>query len=200
MKIIGLTGGIGSGKTAAAGCFAEQGIPVVDADRIGHELIASDADIQQALRDIFGNDIFEGDTVSREKIGERVFTDLTARQRLNALLHPAIINAVADRCAELARDNHPAVIVEAALLGESGRRDPWLGGLILVLAPEAVRIERLAQGRNISEIEARRRIAAQANPETKIDIADWIIDNSSDMDALRKQTSAIVEAIHGLPG
>ncbi len=200
MKIIGLTGGIGSGKTAAAGCFAEQGLPVIDADRIGHELIATDSNIQQALRDIFGDAVFDGDTVSREKIGERVFTDIMARQRINDLLHPAIINTVADRCAELARHNHPAAIVEAALLGESGRQDPWLAGLVLVLAPEALRIERLTKGRNISEKEARRRIAAQADPDTKIDIADWIIDNSSNMDALRKQTWAIVEAIHGLPG
>lgn len=200
MKIIGLTGGLGSGKSAAASCFAEQGLPVIDADSIGHALIARDKTIQEALHDMFGAGIFSEGAVSREKLAARVFSDDDARRRLNALLHPAIMESVSQRCASLGRAGHSAVIVEAALLGESGRREPWLAGLILVRAPSQLRLDRLVRDRGMTADEVMRRMAAQSNPDIKISIADWIIDNSGDREALCEQARAIAADIQGLPG
>lgn len=198
MKLIGLTGGVGSGKSTVARLLSEQGIPVIDADRIGHALIEQDHRIREALRQLFGAEIFDNDVVSRERLADRVFNDDHARSQLNALLHPAIINAVSQRCRVLAEAGHPLAIVEAALLGESGRREPWLAALILVLAPEKTRLERLACDRAMPQDEARRRMAAQQAPESKIAFADWVIDNGGDLDALRDQVRVLVAQLHAL--
>ena len=197
MRIIGLTGGIGSGKSAAAACFREAGIPVIDADSIGHVLLEQDPEIRSALVCAFGDSILAKDgAISRERIAESVFKHILQTE-LNAILHPAIIAEVGRQCAEYHRQGNDAMIVEAALIGESEQRDPWLSGLILVLASEAIRIERLVRFRNFSREEAVRRIAAQKPPEQKRALADWVIENSGDMDALREQVLGIVAAIKG---
>jgi len=196
MRIIGLTGGIGSGKSAAAACFREAGIPVIDADGIGHVLLEQNPEIRNALICAFGDSILAKDgAISRERIAESVFQNASYRQQLNAILHPAIIAEVGRQCTEYHRQGNDAIIVEAALIGESEQRDPWLSGLILVLASESIRIERLVRFRNFSHEEAVRRIAAQKPPEQKRALADWVIENSGDMDALRKQVLGIVAVI-----
>jgi len=196
MNIIGLTGGIGCGKSAAAAYFREAGVPVIDADAAGHELLESDANLRAAVVGSFGGDIIGQDgALSREKLAARVFTDPDARRRLNALLHPAIIAEVGRRCAALNEAGHESVIVEAALIGEGGRRDPWLSGIILVLAEEQIRMERLMRYRQFTREEAQRRMAAQTPPETKAAFADWIIDNNADRDGLRLQVMKIADAI-----
>jgi len=197
MKIIGLTGGIGSGKSAAAQCFRDAGIPVIDADRAGHDLLENDPLIRQTVTEIFGDGIMAPDgVISREKVAARTFGDVAARKRLNALLHPAIIVEVGKRCAAHHAEGHDTVIVEAALIGESGQRDAWLTGLILVLASEAVRIDRLMQCRNFSREEAMRRIAAQTPPENKRVIADWVIENNGDLETLRTRVVQVAEEIN----
>ena len=197
MKIIGLTGGIGSGKSAAAQCFRDAGVPVIDADRTGHDLLENDPLIKQTVIEIFGNGVITSDgVISREKLAARTFSDVAVRQQLNALLHPAIIAEMGKRCAAYHAEGHDVIIVEAALIGESGQRDAWLTGLILVLASESVRIERLMQYRNFSREEAVRRIAAQTPPENKRHIADWIIENNGDLTTLRTCVIQVVEEIH----
>jgi dephospho-CoA kinase len=197
MKIIGLTGGIGSGKSAAAQCFRDAGIPVIDADSTGHRLLETDPAIRQAVIEIFDDGILtpEG-AISREKLAARTFGDAAARQRLNALLHPAIIVEVGKRCAAYHVEGHDVLIVEAALIGESGQRDAWLTGLILVLASESVRIERLINYRNFSREEAIRRIAAQTPPEDKRAIADWVIENDGDLETLQARVQQVAAEIH----
>lgn len=193
MKRIGLTGGIGCGKSAAAAYFRDAGIPVIDADGVGHLLLDGDAETRAAVVAAFGDNVIgEDGAIARDRLAAHVFSDAAARAQLNAILHPAIINAVSRQCAALEEEGRHVVIIEAALLGEHGRREPWLTGLILVLASEETRINRLVQNRRFSREEAQRRIAAQTPPESKRPIADWIIQNDGDMQTLRQQVEKLV--------
>lgn len=191
MKIFGLTGGIGSGKSVVAHMLREEDVPVIDADGIGHGLLESDPRIQKAVIEAFGSEIIEHGALSREKLASLVFSDNEARARLNTILHPAIIHAIRETCETLAGQGHPVVVVEAALVGEGSSREPWLSGLILVLAETETRIERLVAFRKMAEEDARRRIAAQTDPALKMLMADWIIYNDGDLNMLREQVSAL---------
>lgn len=195
MKLYGLTGGIGSGKSEAARHFEAVGIPVIDADQAGHDVIAPGGVAEAAVLDAFGQEIRAHGRIDREKLAARVFRDAQARSRLNAIVHPAIMEAVARRCAQLALSSKNTVIVEAALLGENGQREPWLTGLILVLCPEELRVHRLTTDRAMNTEEARRRIQAQTPPESKRAIADWVIENSGDIASLHAQVEAISEVL-----
>lgn len=196
MKIIGLTGGIGSGKSTVAACFRDQGIPVIDADSIGHRLLETDPAIRQAILDIFGDSILDADdAIAREKLAEQVFCNEPLRKQLNGILHPAIVAEVGRQCAAHHTAGCEAVIVEAALIGESGSREPWLTGLILVTASPNIRIERLVRFRSFSREDAVRRIAAQLSPERKRVIADWVIDNDGGLEALKEHVLKVAEEI-----
>lgn len=196
MRLYGLTGGIGSGKTEAAARFETHGIPVIDADRIGHDALAPGGKAEAAVRGQFGEEIFSCGRIDREKLGARVFTDETARARLNAIVHPVIFEEIGTRCREYAVEGHAAALVEAALLGEHGRKEPFLDGLVLVLCPLDLRVRRLLENRDLTEAEARQRMAAQTPPETKRPLADWVIENTGPVEALHAQVDAVVEAIH----
>ncbi len=198
MKLIGLTGGIGSGKSTVVLFLREAGIPVIDADETGHRLLEEDTGIRQAVADSFGLDVMENGLLSREKLAARVFVDEAARRRLNELLHPVILQSISAQCASLSEQGERIIVVEAALLSEGGIRDPWLSGMILVLADTNLRIERLTLYRNMGEAEARRRMAAQTPPERKVSLADWIIYNNGDLSSLREQVAALAEALRGL--
>ena len=191
MKIFGLTGGIGSGKSLVGSLLCREGVPVIDADAMGHRLLEGDPAIQKDVIDAFGTEIVEKGMLSRERLAVLVFSNAHARARLNAILHPAIIRTITEECEALARQGHEVVVVEAALVGEEGRREPWLSGLILVLAETETRVQRLVTLRKMSEDDARRRIAAQMDPALKMPIADYIVYNDGDLDALDKEVSKL---------
>ncbi len=191
MRIYGLTGGTGSGKSEAARRFAELGVPIIDADAIGHAVIARGGAAENAVIAAFGPEIVSHGAIDRAKLGARVFRDADARGRLNAIVHPAIGTAIATRCAALAEEGHDAAIIDAALLAENGKKDDYLSGLIVVTCPLDLRVRRLTALRRIDEPEARRRIAAQTPPERKLAIADWVIDNSGSKEELRARVDAI---------
>ena len=199
MRIYGLTGGTGSGKSEAGRMFRERGVPVLDADAIGHALIEPGGAAVDAVVDAFGADILTDGHIDREKLGARVFRDAEARQRLNAILHPAIRMEIANRCVSLAQEGHDTVLVDAALIAENGRKDDYLNGLIVVNCPADLRARRLVERRGIDEPEACRRIAAQTPPEKKIALADWVIENSGTIEALEAEVERVAEELkrHG---
>ncbi|MCC6152737.1 MAG: dephospho-CoA kinase [Candidatus Hydrogenedentes bacterium] len=194
MRIYGLTGGTGSGKTEAARRFASHRIPIIDADAIGHEVIASGGAAEKAVIDSFGPGILTDGAIDRSKLGAQVFRDDAARRKLNSIVHPAIGMAIALRCAALA-ETHEMAIIDAALIAENGKKEDYLSGLILVLCPDDLRVERLVAHRGIDEAEARRRIAAQTPPENKLALADWVIDNSGGINALHARVDEIAEEL-----
>jgi len=179
--------------------FRDRGIPVLDADAIGHELIEPGGAAVDAVVDAFGADVLSDGRIDREKLGARVFRAEEARRRLNAILHPAIRMEVARRCANLAQEGQEMVLVDAALIAENGRKDEYLSGLIVVNCPEDLRVKRLVEARGIDEMEARRRVAAQVPPEKKIPIADWVIENSGTIEALDAEVERVAEELerHG---
>jgi dephospho-CoA kinase len=195
MRVYGLTGGTGSGKSEAGRRLLEHGIPVIDADAVGHEAIAPGGVAEKDVVAAFGGEILTGGGIDRAKLGAIVFADAAARQKLNAIVHPAICQGIRKQCAAFAGNGHDVVIIDAALLGESLTRETCLDGLILVLAPADVRRQRLVETRGLTQSEADRRMAAQLPPEKKLAIADWVIQNEADKETLYARIDAIVEEL-----
>ena len=195
MKLYGLTGGIASGKSEAAKRFAARGIPVIDADEIGHAVIGPGGAAERAVIESFGQEILRCGKIDRIRLGALVFGDDVSRQRLNALVHPAIFAEIMRQCAEFAGQGRDAVVIDAALWCENGVREPWLDGLVLILAPRVERRRRLIALRGMAEDEAERRLAAQTPPESKIPFADWVIENDGALDEFRARVEEVIEDI-----
>jgi dephospho-CoA kinase len=194
MRIFGLTGGIGCGKSEAARAFARRGIPVIDADRVGHAVIEPCGAAHDALVRAFGDGVLaQGGHIDHARLASRVFADPDARDRLNAITHPAIYAEIARRCMELAEQGAKTVLVEAALIGENGMTNPLFEGLILVCCPVQERLRRLTEQRGMDRAEAERRIAAQTDPEAKRAMAKWVIENGGDLEHLQRQVEVIAE-------
>lgn len=191
MQIIGLTGGTGAGKSCAADRFESHGIPVIDADRVGHELIAQGGDAEAAVLAEFGPEIVVCGTISRAKLGARVFSDPEALAALNRIMHPRIADRIAERCGELADAGHHVVIVDGAILGDGGALEPWLAGLILVSSPADDRVARLVAQRGWSREDAWERVRAQVDPESKRPLARWVIENDRELSHLYEQVDAV---------
>ncbi len=195
MKIYGLTGGIGSGKSEVARILSQEGIPVIDADAIGHAVLEPDGAGFQKVLGVFGEHILTGGRIDRAKLSARVFADASLRQTLNSIVHPLIQNEIARECAALAGRGHELIVVEAALIGENGKIDPFLNGLILVTCPQETRLQRLVHNRGMTLEEAQRRIAAQALPESKLALCDHVIDNSGEIEATRKRVLELAKEL-----
>jgi len=195
MRIYGLTGGIGSGKSEVARRLVELGIPVIDADIVGHEILEPGGSAAAAVIAAFGQTILTEGRIDREKLGAMMFDDDAARRKLNAIVHPVIARNIAERCAELVQQGHSSIVVEATLLADDGQREPWMNGLILVLSSEDLRLSRLVRSRGMDPVDARKRMAAQTPPEKKASVADWVIENSGTLDELRAATDRVADAI-----
>ncbi len=195
MRIVGLTGGTGSGKSRAGRLFAHHGIPVIDADAVGHELLAPGGAGVEPVVEVFGEAIVTDGVVDRTKLGSVVFGDEDARQRLNAIIHPLILHTIAERCAKFAEEGQPTVLIDAALLAERGERDAWLDGLILVTCPPAIRLRRLVEHRGLTPEEAQQRIDAQGDPDRKIALAEWIIENDGTLKMLQQRVDELAREL-----
>ena len=196
-RIYGLTGGAGSGKTEAARVIEECGIPVISADAIGHELIAPGGAAEEAVRAAFGESVLSGGVIDRSKLGARVFADVEARRRLNKIVHPLIARTIEERCRRLAKQGCRMAVIDAALLCEDGRKGTFLDGLIMVHCDRETRIQRLMRQRSWTREQAVERADAQTPPERKLPWADWVIDNTGTLDALRADARALAEEISG---
>lgn len=177
-RIIGLTGGIASGKSTVARLFAELGAPIVDADVLARRVVEPG---QPAYEDIvreFGPEVLAADgTIDRKKLGERVFGDEEARRKLNRFTHARIAALSQAEIARHAAAGAPVVIYEAALLVEN-RIHEGLDGLIVVSAPPEAQLRRLVLRDGLEEEAARQRLAAQLPLEARLAVATWVIDNS----------------------
>ena len=195
MRIYGLTGGIASGKSEAGRRFSELGIPVIDSDRIGHEVLEPGGSAAEQVVEAFGRGILTKGRIDREKLGRLVFADAAALQRLNGLVHPAVLEEIAGRRAQLVEEGHRAAIIEAALHAEDGKLREGIEGLIVVHCPRAERLRRLMTERDMSREEATRRIEAQTPPERKIHLARWVIYNDAGFEHLHRQVEAIAKEL-----
>jgi len=196
MRRIGLTGGIGSGKSTVARMFAELGAEVIDADALAREVVAPGTDGLAALVSEFGDGIIADDgSLDRAALGAIVFADPAARERLNAITHPRIAARTAELMAALPDD--AVLIHDVPLLAELGMQDAY-DLVVVVDAPEDVRVARLVQ-RGHAEPDARSRIAAQASREQRLAIADIVIDNGGELSELSEQVRRAWPLVRGRP-
>jgi len=190
LKLIGLTGGAGSGKSTAAEMFRELGAAVIDADEASHAVYAPQTPGFDAVVREFGPEYVRGGQVDRARLGELVFHDDDARRRLNAIVHPLVREWMAERTAEADRDGAEVVIHDVPLLFENGLEGLY-SDVVLVYAPERVQIKRLVEGRGISEDRARAIIAAQLPIDEKRGRAQRVIDNSGSREVTRAQVNRV---------
>ncbi len=185
MKVIGLTGGIASGKSTVSQFLKELGVVVIDADRIGHEVLRSDGEVRWELVAVFGEQILTpGGSVSRLKLSKLVFDDPEARARLNQIIHPRIAARVKDRLERQRRDGVRVVVVEVALLLEAG----WsslVDEIWVTVASEATVLERLKGRSGLSLSESQARLRAQLSVAERLKQADVVIDTDCRLDELK---------------
>lgn len=187
MKIVGLTGGIGSGKTTVAGFFKNLNIPVYIADEAGKRLMETSAEIRKKIISLFGNEAYEETKPNRKFIASKVFNDAGLLERLNQVIHPAV---EADFSAWVKEQLAAYVIYEAAILFETGSYKKCDLN-ILVTAPQNLKIERLQERDHSSASEIKQRMDNQWSDEKKAPLADFIIKNVE-----LEQTRLQVEHIH----
>ena len=199
MKLIGLTGGIGSGKSSVSSLLAERGAVVVDADAITRRLQQPGEPVFEAIAARFGPGVVAADgTLDRPALASIVFGDDEALRALNELVHPAVGVAIAEAIA--ARAGTDAVVVlDVPLLVESSRPRSDLAGLLVVDCPVDVAVERLVRHRGMDEADARARIARQATREERLARADHVIDNAGPPEALPALVERAWAWIGGLP-
>jgi dephospho-CoA kinase len=194
VPVVGLTGGIASGKSTVARAFAAEGIPVIDADQLAREVVAPGSEGLSELVDAFGADILAPDgSLDRKVLGARVFQSDELRRQLNAITHPRIGRLSAERIAAIDA-TAPYAVYEAALLVENGLHKN-MRALVVVALDEARQLERILLRDQLSEGEARARIAAQAPLAHKLAVADYVIENSGELDALCARVSDVHRAL-----
>ena len=195
---IGITGSIASGKSVLTAYLLGLGFPVIDADAIARDLVHPGSDTLKEIADIFGEDMIQSDgNLDRDKLGKRVFSDENARNRLNEIMHPAIVRAMLD----LSENFHGLVFYDVPLLIEQidDIKESGLDfdAIWLVDADEDVQLARLMARDNIDEAYAKEKIASQMPLEEKKKLATVIFDNSGDLMNLYNQVDDALEALPG---
>ena len=187
---VALTGGIASGKSTVASLFAELGVPVIDTDVIAREVVEPGQPALAAVVAAFGSEVLGDDgRLDRRRLRERIFTDAGARQRLNAILHPAI-RAEMERQSRAAGGEYQLLVIP--LLTEGGRRE-HIDRVLLVDVPEALQVERLMMRDAVSREQAQASLNAQATRAERLAMADDVLRNSGQPDELRDR----VAELHG---
>lgn len=187
MKVIGLTGNIGCGKSSVAAMLREMGAATIDADALARQIRQNDADARRSIERRFG-------TIDARRLGEIVFADEAALRDLEAILHPLVRDAVRERLAELEEGGVETAVVEVIKLFESPLHDAcdesWT-----VICDEEEAVRRLASSRGMDEAAVRRRLAAQSSQDEKVAMADVVIDNRGTLDETRRQVGAALATL-----
>ncbi len=184
---IGLTGGIASGKSVISSLLAERGAVIIDADRLGHESYRAGTETFRRVVEAFGPDIVGDDgEIDRKRLGARVFGDADARQRLEAIVWPAIREMARERIEEARRRGAPVVVLEAAVLIEAGWQDLVDEVWVAEVDPETA-IQRLASRNGLTREQAEARLRAQLSNEERRRHADVVIENNGTLDDLRRR-------------
>ncbi len=199
-RVVGLTGGIASGKSTVAKLLRERGAVVIDADEVARAVVEPGAAAYQRIVSAFGDKVLKGGPfasppatpppLDREKLAALVFADDAARALLNRLTHPAIAAESGRRLAAAALAGAPLIVYEVPLLVENNLQH-GLAGVIVVDVPEQVQVERAMKRSGLSREQVLARIAAQSQRATRLAAANWVIDNSGDAAATAAQVAAL---------
>ncbi len=193
MKVIGLTGGIASGKSLVTALFRKLGASVISADEISRQVEQPGTEVFRDLVEAFGTTVLRPDgTLDRKRLGELIFRDATARARLNAITHPRIRQQIQAEIKRFRAATHQLVIVDIPLLLDTAPRDAFdLDGVIVVVVDPETQIARLMAREGLTREAALRRLQAQRPLAEKAAEADWIIDNSTAVERTRRQVEAL---------
>jgi dephospho-CoA kinase len=191
MKVIGLTGGIATGKSIVTSMLQELGAKVVDADQLAREIVQPGHKAWQDILRVFGSDILHGDqTINREKLRKLVFNDVEARKKLNSITHPHIRKMAQEKIAQLAAAGTDVTVYVAPLFFEN-KVHLWLRPVILVSCDLATQKKRLRERDGLSDEEIENHLRAQMSLEEKKKLADIVIDNSGELHELRQQVEKV---------
>jgi dephospho-CoA kinase len=191
VRVYGLTGNIGSGKSTVARLFAAAGVPVIDADQLAREVVLPGTQAHAEIARRFPGVVDAAGVLDRKALAARVFADAGERAALNAIVHPRIAQEAAARAQALSAQAFPFAVYEAALIVENGLQRA-LDALILVSAPEELRLRRVMQRDGFSEEEARARFASQLPEADKEKLADFVIRNGGDPAELKRQVDEVL--------
>ena len=196
MKVIGLTGGIGSGKSTVSGFLAELGAVIIDADKVGHEALKPDTVVWREVVAAFGRKILtlDGD-INRKKLGEIVFRNSESLLRLNQIMHPRMYDVVKAQLEGYRKQGVGAVVLEAPLLIEAN----WtslVDEVWVMVASEATVLRRLKENFGLSEPESLARIHSQLPSEERVKYADVIINTDCDLDELKAKVKELWQGLH----
>jgi dephospho-CoA kinase len=190
VRIIGLTGGIATGKSTVAAMLTDRGAAVVDADLIARQVVEPGTAGLEAVAGAFGPEVVTpSGELDRARLAGIVFADAESRHRLEALTHPLILARIDDQVAGLVLSGPPLIAVDVPLLFEGGRQSDFPGGVLLVYADAATQLRRLRERNELDEDAGRQRLAAQLPIERKRELATWVIDNGGS----RADTEAAVD-------
>jgi dephospho-CoA kinase len=191
VAVVGLTGGIASGKSTVARAFIERGIPVIDADQLAREVVAPGSAGLAAIVQTFGEEVLLPDgSLDRKRLGARVFADRALLPQLNAIVHPLVARLSAERIAAIDEGTVPYAIYEAPLIVETGLHRS-MRALIVVALEVSLQIERVMKRDGLDLAEAENRIKAQAPLSKKLEAADYVIDNDQDLSTLFQRVDEV---------
>jgi dephospho-CoA kinase len=192
---VGLTGNIAGGKTVVAERWRNAGVAVIDADRLGHAVLTDDGEAQAALIEAFGAEILDADgSIDRVALGARAFRSPADTVRLNAIVHPPLLERLGREIDAARREGHPTVVIDAALIFEFGIPED-LDRIVLVTAPRELRAERLARQRGLSLERIEELMAAQVPDIEKVGRSDYVIVNDGSIELLWEKADAVLADI-----
>jgi dephospho-CoA kinase len=195
VKLIGLTGGIASGKSTAAAILRRLGAAIVNADELSREVVRPGNQAWQEIVHAFGPSVLlEDQALDRKKLRRMVFDNPGARQRLESIIHPKVRALAEKRIRELEAAGNVIIVYEVPLLFE-GQLQLWLRPVILVACDAATQKQRLRERDHLSDEEAQRHVDAQMSLEEKRLLADYVVENNGTVDELEQQIKAVLEKI-----
>ncbi|MGH7642625.1 MAG: dephospho-CoA kinase [Candidatus Dormibacteria bacterium] len=184
-RVIGLTGGIASGKSSVAQILGEKGAWIVNADHLAREAVAANSPALAAIAETFGDEVIASDrSLDRARLGELIFSDEAARARLNAIVHPLVLELSREEIRRATEAGAGLVVYDVPLLFEAQRAKEFDGTLVVWVDP-LTQLLRLRQRSGLDEDQARARIASQMPLGRKRELATWVIDNSGSPEATR---------------
>jgi dephospho-CoA kinase len=195
VKLVGLTGGIASGKSTVAEILARQGAAIINADVLAREVVEPDRQAWTEIVNAFGTAVLQPDrALDRQKLRAIIFDDPDARKKLESIIHPQVRALAEQRIREHAAAGYAVIVYEVPLLFE-GNLQEWLRPVILVACDVDTQKKRLQSRDNLSAVQAQKHIEAQMSLEEKRRLADYVIENNGSLEDLERQVQAVLEKI-----
>ncbi|XP_050683776.1 dephospho-CoA kinase domain-containing protein [Leptidea sinapis] len=197
MFIVGLTGGISTGKSTVLSIFRENGVAVIDADQVARKVLEPGTRAWREVRNHFGDEVlWPNGKMNRVKLGEIIFSNKKKRTKLNSITHPKIQHEMMKMALKCFISGHSYIIMEVPLLFETGRMLAFMHKVITVVCDDDQQLERLRNRNEVTEARAIQRIKCQMPLDQKIAMSDFVIDNSGDIEDTREQTEDIIRVLN----